>query len=115
MEDVLGGNGREHALTMPHAPEQVVAVFSGQVQVFCPCAVMAELHCGQGQFGDGRYLNEQGICEQLHSARTALGTGMVTPQALACVTGQQQEAGTSGPEAHQKSPCSNPESHKRAK
>ena len=41
------------------SPEQVIRVFSGQVQIFCSCAVMAELHGGQEQFRDRCYLNQQ--------------------------------------------------------
>lgn len=41
------------------SPEQVIRVFSGQVQVSRSCAVMAELHCGEEQLGDRRHLGQQ--------------------------------------------------------
>lgn len=90
-----------------HAPEQVVGVFSGQVQVLCSCAVMVELHCSQGQLRDGRYLHEQETREQLNSDGKAFDTGTVTPQALACASGDSRE-----PTRQQKLPCLNLESHK---
>ena len=81
---------QECVCTTPPTPEQVVGVFSGQVQVFRACAVMAELHCGQGQFRNGRHLNERETCEHLVRWKDAwTGTG-TAPRDLVCVTRQHQ-------------------------
>lgn len=45
---------------LPPAPEGVVSVLPGQVQVLRARAIVAEPHGRQGQLGDGRYLNQRG-------------------------------------------------------
>lgn len=66
-------------LRTQHTPEQVISVLSGQVQVLCSRAVMAEFHGGQGQLRNRCYLNQQGKQEELNSAGKASRTVTVHP------------------------------------
>lgn len=67
-------SGTVHGRGSKLQAEQVIRVFSGQVQVSRSCAIMAELHGGQEQFRDRRYL--------AHSESTDLLSNLVLPLPL---------------------------------